>query len=108
MPDMPQIQYIVRVQMTVPMAPNSSTVATRLSLCVPFSIAHSPAAIGAMKAAGMSMRISAVWLLLLAVAVLATWRHFRAVNTVAGWLLTPYLLWCLFALYLNVGFVVLN
>ena len=52
--------------------------------------------------------VAAVWLLLLTVAVLATWRQFRAVNTAAGWLLTPYLLWCLFALYLNVGFVVLN
>lgn len=52
--------------------------------------------------------VAAVWLALLVVAVLATWRRFRAVNTVAGWLLVPYLLWCLFALYLNVGFAVLN
>ena len=54
------------------------------------------------------LSVAAVWLLLLTVAVLATWRKFRAVNTVAGWLLVPYLLWCLFALYLNVGFAVLN
>ena len=51
---------------------------------------------------------AAVWLLLLVVAVLAAWRQFRAINAVAGWLLVPYLLWCLFALYLNVGYAVLN
>ena len=52
--------------------------------------------------------VAAVWLALLVVAVLATWRRFRAIHPVAGWLLVPYLLWCLFALYLNVGFAVLN
>ena len=50
----------------------------------------------------------AVWLLLLTVAVFATRRRFRAISPAAGWLLVPYLLWCLFALYLNVGFAVLN
>lgn len=50
----------------------------------------------------------AVWLLLLTVAVLTVWRQFRAVNTAAGWLFVPYVAWCLFALYLNVGFAVLN
>ncbi len=51
---------------------------------------------------------AAVWLLLLTAAVYATWRRFRAINEVAGWLLVPYLLWCLFALYLNIGYAVLN
>ena len=50
----------------------------------------------------------AVWLLLLVIAVLAAWRQFRAIHRTAGWLLVPYLLGCLFALYLNVGFAVLN
>ena len=50
----------------------------------------------------------AVWLLLLVVAVGITQRQFRTVNTAAGWLLVPYLVWCLFALYLHVGFAVLN
>ena len=50
----------------------------------------------------------AVWLFLLTAAVFATWRRFRAINTTAGWLLVPYLLWCVFALYLNAGFAVLN
>ncbi len=52
--------------------------------------------------------VAAVWLLLLTAAVYVTWRRFREINTVAGWLLVPYLLWCLFALYLNIGFAVLN
>lgn len=51
---------------------------------------------------------AAVWLLLLTVAVCATWRQFREMDTASGWLLVPYLLWCLFALYLNIGFAVLN
>lgn len=50
----------------------------------------------------------AVWLFLLTVAVYAVWRRFRAIHTTAGWLLVPYLLWCVFALYLNIGFAVLN
>ena len=52
--------------------------------------------------------VAAVWLLLLTAAVYATWRRFRDIHKVAGWLLVPYLLWCLFALYLNIGFAVLN
>ncbi len=54
------------------------------------------------------LSVAAIWLLLLTAAVYATWRRFRAISPVAGWLLVPYLLWCIFALYLNVGFVVLN
>lgn len=52
--------------------------------------------------------LAAVWLLLLTAAVYTAWMRFRAINKVAGWLLVPYLLWCLFALYLNIGFAVLN
>lgn len=52
--------------------------------------------------------VAAVWLVALVVAVYAAWRRFRAIDAAAGWLLVPYLLWCLFALYLNIGFVVLN
>ena len=51
---------------------------------------------------------AAVWLLLLVAAVLAAWRKFRAIDAWAGRLLVPYLVWCLFALYLNVGYAVLN
>ena len=52
--------------------------------------------------------LAAVWLLLLTAAVYATWMRFREISSAAGWLLVPYLLWCLFALYLNIGFAVLN
>lgn len=51
---------------------------------------------------------AAVWLALLVVAVYGTKSRFSAITPAAGWLLVPYLLWCLFALYLNVGFVILN
>lgn len=52
--------------------------------------------------------VAAVWLFLLTLAVFATQRQFRVIHPAAGWLLLPYLLWCLFALYLNIGFAVLN
>ena len=51
---------------------------------------------------------AAVWLALLAAAVYATHRRFREISPTAGWLLLPYLAWCIFALYLNIGFAVLN
>ncbi|MBE6807160.1 MAG: tryptophan-rich sensory protein [Ruminococcaceae bacterium] len=51
---------------------------------------------------------AAVWLALLTVAVYATKVRFGAVSPVAGWLLLPYFIWCIFALYLNLGFVILN
>ena len=51
---------------------------------------------------------AAVWLALLVVAVYVTRRRFYAISPAAGWLLVPYLLWCLFALYLNLGLVILN
>ena len=47
-------------------------------------------------------------LFLLTAAVYVAWRRFYAIRAVAGWLLVPYLAWCLFALYLNIGYVVLN
>ena len=52
--------------------------------------------------------VAAVWLFALTLVVFLTQRQFRSVNAAAGWLLVPYLLWCLFALYLNIGFAVLN
>ena len=54
------------------------------------------------------IQFAAVWLALLVVAVYVTKSRFAAITSAAGWLLVPYLLWCLFALYLNVGFVILN
>ncbi len=54
------------------------------------------------------LTLAAVWLALLVAAVYITYRHFRRICPVAGYLLIPYLIWCLFALYLNIGFAVLN
>ena len=48
------------------------------------------------------------WLLLLVALVFATWQRFRMLSSVSGWLLVPYLLWCLFAAYLNLGYYLLN
>ena len=51
---------------------------------------------------------AAVWLgVLIALAVL-TWSRFRRLDDLAGLLLVPYLLWCAFALYLNLGAAALN
>ncbi|MBQ8683946.1 MAG: tryptophan-rich sensory protein [Clostridia bacterium] len=54
------------------------------------------------------LSVALVWLAVLIVAVLLTWRRFREISVPAGWLLVPYLAWCLFAFYLNAGIVVLN
>lgn len=53
-------------------------------------------------------KIALVWLLLLIVAVLLTARAFFSVSRTAGWLLVPYIIWLLFAFYLNFGIVALN
>lgn len=47
-------------------------------------------------------------LILLIVLIIATMVAFARVSRVAAWLLTPYLLWCSFALYLNYSIVILN
>ena len=51
---------------------------------------------------------SAIWLALLLVLVLWTWRRFYTLDRPAGNLLIPYLLWLAFALYLNIGVWALN
>ena len=48
------------------------------------------------------------WLVVLLVLVLLTWRQFRRLDRRAGALLTPYILWLCFALYLNLGAAILN
>lgn len=48
------------------------------------------------------------WLLLLLALVVLTAVRFRPISKPAFWLLVPYLLWLLFAAYLNFGFYVLN
>lgn len=49
-----------------------------------------------------------VWLLLLIAAIATMSRAFYKIAPIAGWLQLPYLLWCAFAAYLNVGIWLMN
>ena len=51
---------------------------------------------------------SALWLGLLLLALVWTMLLFYRIQPAAFWWLVPYLLWCCFALYLNIGVCVLN
>ena len=51
---------------------------------------------------------SFVWLIALWAAILITLIRFWRVDTVAGYLLIPYLVWVTFAGYLNLGIAILN
>ena len=57
--------------------------------------AHSPA---------LAMGVMLVMLILISLTI----RAFRRIQRVAAALLMPYLAWCLYAAYLNLGFLVLN
>lgn len=48
------------------------------------------------------------WILLLIALVAVTFKKFRPLDRTAGWLLIPYLVWLLFAAYLNLGYYILN
>ena len=57
----------------------------------------------------LSLRLLALlWLLLLIALIVLTIRRFYAIRPTAAFLLLPYLAWCLFAAYLNLGFYLLN
>lgn len=49
-----------------------------------------------------------VWIILLAVAVISMIRKFLKKNKISGLLQIPYILWVIFAAYLNLGFYILN
>ncbi len=49
-----------------------------------------------------------VWILLLLVLVIKMYRMFKEIDPVSALLLIPYILWLLFATYLNFGILVLN
>ena len=51
---------------------------------------------------------AAVWLVLLLALVLSTFGWFFTIDRVAAYLLIPYILWLIFALYLNIGIWILN
>ena len=49
-----------------------------------------------------------IWLILLWVLILLLILNARKVDTVAAWLLVPYLIWLTFAVYLNAGVYLVN
>ena len=49
-----------------------------------------------------------IWILLLAILVFFTIKKFYTKNKTSGLLQIPYLIWCLFATYLNLGIYLLN
>ncbi len=51
---------------------------------------------------------SSAWLLILVVLIGYTIYKFSKINKVSAWLLVPYFLWCIFALYLNFSIYLLN
>lgn len=58
---------------------------------------------------GLDWRLfSFFWILLLIVLVLLMIRQFSSINPLAGYLQIPYLLWLIFAAYLNLGVWFLN
>ncbi|MBQ5910658.1 MAG: tryptophan-rich sensory protein [Clostridia bacterium] len=52
--------------------------------------------------------VAVVVILILLVLVVITALKFREISTVAFWLMVPYIIWLLFATYLNIGVAVLN
>ncbi|AKG73117.1 TspO and MBR related proteins [Salinicoccus halodurans] len=52
--------------------------------------------------------IAAVEILILIVLIIVMMRRFKKISKISFWLLLPYLLWTLFALYLNAGYWLLN
>ena len=49
-----------------------------------------------------------IWIILLVIAIISMIRKFYNKNKVAGLLQIPYILWVIFAAYLNFGFYILN
>ena len=52
--------------------------------------------------------LSVIWLFLLLILAAAATILFYRQNSTAGRLMLPYLLWCIFAAYLNIGICILN
>ncbi len=55
-----------------------------------------------------NMLLSLIWIILLDVIVIIMIKKFYKINKTAAYLQIPYLLWILFATYLNYGFYILN
>lgn len=56
----------------------------------------------------MLYTFSAVWLGILIVLIIINIIVFARISKVSAYMLVPYLLWCVFALYLNIGIAILN
>lgn len=52
--------------------------------------------------------LSLIWIILLDIVVIIMIKKFYKINKTAAYLQIPYLLWILFATYLNYGFYILN
>lgn len=52
--------------------------------------------------------VAFIWLVLLIIAIIAMIYTFYKVNPVAAYLQIPYLIWCIFAAYLNLSIYLLN
>lgn len=55
-----------------------------------------------------SYLLAAIWLIALLILVIVTAVRFYRIRPAAGWLLVPYIVWLLFAAYLNIGVYILN
>ena len=52
--------------------------------------------------------LSFIWIILLIILVIKMIREFLKINSLAGYLQIPYLIWLIFAAYLNLGVYILN
>ena len=55
-----------------------------------------------------AVKFALFWLVLIIIAVIALYREFNRISKTAGRLLIPYILWLIFAFYLNFGFIIFN
>ena len=55
-----------------------------------------------------SLWFSFFWLVLLFVSIIITFIKFKSINKTSAYLLIPYILWVIFAGYLNLSFAILN
>ncbi len=55
-----------------------------------------------------AIKFALFWLVLLIILIVVNYKSFKNISNKAGYLLIPYLIWSLFAFYLNFGIVVLN
>ncbi len=55
-----------------------------------------------------AIKFALFWLLLLILLVIVTFRAFRKIDKKAALFLIPYIIWLLFAFYLNFGVIILN